>query len=226
MNFGRPVYFFPAGMLSRFGQRQILFAAILLGVWLPAAPMQAGAQSTSTGLPNSLSFSANVGANPRPQSFYASFNAAVTASTNNGGTWLAFSSFSSGGSSDPTLLVGVQVNSQSLTAGSYTGQLTLTPTLGGSAVIVAVNLQVIAAGSSTYSVTPAALQASAAHGSNASSQTISIGGGATVVPQVAATTASGGNWLALSGPTTYTAITTRRSPPPARACKTLPSLFR
>ncbi len=212
MGAGLPVRYFAIGMLSKFRPRsvvawpQILSAALLLGFLLPAVSAAGSPVLGAT----SLSFSAIQGANPKDQSFYASFNATVTASTNNGGNWLAFYAFATGASTDTTLLVGLQVNSQNLAPGSYTGQLTLTPSLGGSAAIVAVNLQVLATGTVAYGVTPAILQASAPVGGNANSQTLSIGaiGGTAVLPQVTATTASGGAWLALSAPATYTFNTT------------------
>jgi trimeric autotransporter adhesin len=165
----------------------------------------------------SLSFNAVQGANPPAQSFYAysdtagtAFNPTVTASTNNGGNWLTLS-FANGASLTTTLQVVVQVNSQGLSAGFYTGQIRLTQSgLGGSPATVAVSLQVFPQGSVNYAVSPAVIEASAQLGANASSQTLSITviGGTSVAPQYTATTATGGNWLALSAPVTYTFNTT------------------
>jgi hypothetical protein len=172
----------------------------------PAANMVVGASSLSF-------FSVQGGANPASQSFYAypdtqgtAFNPRVTANTNNGGNWLTLS-FANGASLTTTLQVIVQVNSQTLGPGLYTGEVTLVrANLGGSPATVAVSLQVFAKGTVNYAVTPAVIEASAAAGVNASSQTLSITtiGGATVTPQVTAATASGGNWLAFSAVTSYT----------------------
>ncbi len=187
-----------------------LLAAALAAPSASAANMIVGATS--------LQFATTQGgANPPAQSFYAypdttgtTFNPTVTATTSNGGNWLTLS-FANGSSMTTTLQVIVNVNSQGLAVGTYTGEVTLVQSnLGGSPATVAISLQVFASGTVNYIATPTVIEANAAVGANAASQTLQIItiGSATVKPQVTATTASGGSWLALSAVTSYTFNTT------------------
>jgi sugar lactone lactonase YvrE len=167
---------------------------------------------------SSLAFSTMQGSNPPDQFFNASINASsptfnptVTPATNNGGSWLTVATFFSGASTDRSLLVRVTVSSGSLAPGLYTGQVTLTQAgLSGSPALVPVSLRVFATGTVNYSAEPIAIQASSVAGSSPNSQTLSIStiGGVSIVPQISVTTSSGGSWLALSTPATYSFDTT------------------
>jgi uncharacterized protein (TIGR03437 family) len=210
----RTLSFWPGRFLCPRNSRTLCVGLVMAVIVLAALPASAANMVVGA---TSLSFAAVQGANPAPQSFYAypdtagtSFNPTVTASTNSGGNWITLS-LANGASLDTTLQVIVQVSSQNLGPGLYTGQVTLAQAgLGGSPATVAVSFQVFAPGTVNYAVTPSVINATTAVGANASSQTILIAtvGGATVQPLVTANTNSGGSWLALSATSSYTFNTT------------------
>ena len=152
--------------------------------------------------PTSLTFTTLQGSNPTNQTLSvtsasgsAGISFTVTPTTTSGGSWLSASA-SSG--TTPFSLLSIIVNSSTLGAGTYTGNIKITPS-GGTAVNVPVTLTITAA--ATISTTPTSLTFSYRLGDAApAAQPLTVSGsGATFT----ATATSSGNWLVVT-PTTGT----------------------
>jgi len=167
--------------------------------------------------PASLSFTVQAGAASAPadqtlaissNSGSLSFNAAAGATT--GGNWLVAKSATSG-NTPGSFTVGV-ASFGSLSAGSYSGSITITSSASNSPVVIPASLTVVAATPLTASPNTFTLNQTVSSGSNISRQPISLASGTTPMPFAAvATTNKGGSWLTLSGtqgstPATLTAI--------------------
>jgi uncharacterized protein (TIGR03437 family) len=180
-------------------------ALALLAVW--ARPAAAADLRVSK---SSLAFISSAGSNPATQTFTAfpsvagtPFNPTVTAATTSGGNWLAVDKFA-GGSFSTALTVVVKVESAALPAGAYTGQVTVTEaSLSGSPAVIPVSLTVAPPGPFLVA-SQSAISVAALTGQNPAAQFLSLhnaGSGGILTPTFSATTASGGNWLAVSAPT-------------------------
>ncbi|HXK05818.1 MAG TPA: hypothetical protein VMS37_25680 [Verrucomicrobiae bacterium] len=128
----------------------------------------------------------------------------VQTSTTGGGAWLS----TSAGSSTLTTPVNpltVNVNASGLSAGSYSGTITIVPS-GGASVSVPVSLTITAP--PTVTATPTSLSFTYRLGDPAPAvQSINVsGGGAALAFTATAATTSGGNWLSVS-PTSGTTPT-------------------
>ena len=154
---------------------------------------------------SSLSFAADVGSNPAPQSFTVSnagsggLSWTASVSTGSGGNWLSMAPAS--GASGTS--VQVTVSSAALAAGAYSGTITITsssPGIANPTLTIAVSL-LVRSTVPTIAVTPASLTFSAPPGGTAPpAQTVSLmNAGAGVLNWTATvTTASGGNWLVVT----------------------------
>jgi uncharacterized protein (TIGR03437 family) len=149
--------------------------------------------------PPQVSFTHQIGKpNPANQqvmvtSSSASLNFSVTASTNAGGSWLA----ATGGGNTPSI-VDIAVNPTSLTAGTYTGTVTLTSaSAGNSPLNIPVTLVVSRA--ITLTASPANLSFTYQPGGSlpASQQVQVTSSGAQV--SFSASIAPGASWLSVSG---------------------------
>ena len=157
------------------------------------------ANSNVTVSPTSLTFSAPSGSNPATQTIgvtSASGSAGVTftvLATSVGG-WLSTNANAS--NTTPLTNLTVTVNSSTLAANSYTGNILITPT-GGSPVNVPVNLTIVA-GAAAVTATPTTLTFDYRAGDSApaAKQLTVSGGGATLT--YAVTPSSTGNWLVVS----------------------------
>jgi uncharacterized protein (TIGR03437 family) len=130
---------------------------------------------------------------------------AFTAAASSSGNWLSVSPTSG----TTQALLTVAVNQASLSAGSYTGTITITPT-GGTAVVVTVSLSVVS--EPTISVSPGLL-----------SFDFQVGSGGTVSPGILTVTAAGGtasfqasassspNWLTVTPASGSTSTSTTLS---------------
>jgi len=155
--------------------------------------------SSITAAPSSLSFTYTLGAAaPAAQSITVSGSAGVTftavAATTGGGNWL------SAVASSPTPgSVSVSIVTAALTAGSYTGSVTITPS-GGTPQVVSVGLVV----SNSLTVSTSALNFTyTVAGTAPAAQTISVGGTSGVAFTAVAATSTGGSWLtATASPST------------------------
>lgn len=149
--------------------------------------------------PASLAFSAQTGNNPpAPQNISVTSSGApisftAAAATTSGGNWLSVSP--SSGATPASL--SVSVNPAGLAAGSYGGTITITPA-AGSAVTVAVTLTVTS--TAALSASPTSLAFSFQTGGGAPApQTVSVtSNGGPIDFTAAASTTSGGNWLAVA----------------------------
>ncbi len=172
-------------------------------------PLGAGGNVTSD--KPSLTFTAQVGISPTPQTLTissASGSAPVSFTvTPNSTGWLSVNT--SGGTTP--LTISVSVDASRLTVGAYSGSITITPT-GGNAIQIPVSLSVTAA--TVISATPTSLSFSyTAGGSNPADQSIQVSGTGQNLPFSAQVT-SGADWLGVS-PASGTApqtITVRVSP--------------
>src|SRR5882724_9447574 len=128
-----------------FQKYKVSWYLCLAVAFLAAAATHAMAANLVTSA-NSLSFISTLGSSPSAQVFAVSstqvgtsFSPTVTASTTTGGNWLNASV--AAGSNSASANLTVQVNSQNLPAGSYSGQLTISAA-GVASVNVGVQLQV------------------------------------------------------------------------------------
>ncbi len=152
--------------------------------------------------PASLSFSNQAGTSPATQQLTVNSAAGVSGvtftilpTTTTGGTWLSTSAAST--TTANNTVVTVTVSDASLAAGTYNGNLAVTPT-GGTVVNVPVTLTVTAP--PTVAATPTALTFNYQAGSAAPpSQSLSVSGGSVSTSLAfSATASSTGNWLTVS----------------------------
>ena len=132
----------------------------------------------------------------------------VSATTNNGGNWLTVQPATGNTPGSFT----VTANASSLTAATYSGSITVTPT-GSFGKVISIPVTFTVTGPITLSANPSSLTFNGVSGqSNPAAQTISIsatGGSTTINYTVAASTVSGGSWLSAtaSNGTTPSSIT-------------------
>jgi uncharacterized protein (TIGR03437 family) len=146
----------------------------------------------------SLSFNSTAGGMPQNQTFNVSATTPITftatPSTSSGGSWLSVSpgSATTGSGNIP---MSVTADPTGLTAGAYAGEITLT-TSGGVVTQVAVAFNV-GASTAPFTVSPSTLTFSyQQNGASPAAQNIQVTGGQAFT--AAATTASGGTWLAVT----------------------------
>jgi uncharacterized protein (TIGR03437 family) len=150
--------------------------------------------------PTSLNFTAQAGASPANQTLSVTSAAGssgvpftVTPTTTSGGSWL---STSVNNGTTPLNPLTVVVNSSALAAGSYVGNIQISPT-GGTVVNVPVNLTIAAPPG--VSATPANLTFTYRLGDNAPAvQSLSVVGGSSTPLAFTATATSTGSWLVAS----------------------------
>jgi uncharacterized protein (TIGR03437 family) len=153
--------------------------------------------SNVTVAPTSLSYSTATGSSPADQSLgitstsgSASVSFTVTATTTSGGSWLSTKTTSG---STPFNPLTVSVNSNSLAAGTYNGNIAIAPA-GGTTVNIPVYLTVSAPVG--VSATPTALSFTYRAGDAApASQPVTVAGSGSAF---SATASSNGNWLVAS----------------------------
>jgi len=146
----------------------------------------------------SLTFNSTAGGAVQNQTLGVSATTPITftatASTNSGGSWLSVSpgTATTGTGNVP---ISVTADPAGLTAGAYSGEVTLT-TSGGVVTQVPVTFNV-GASTTPFTVSPATLTFSyQENGMSPASQTVQVTGGQAFT--AAATTASGGPWLAVT----------------------------
>jgi uncharacterized protein (TIGR03437 family) len=170
-----------------------------VGVSLSVSTSTGGNTGNVTVSPTSLTFSSQSGSSPGAQSVSVSSASGtagvgftVTPTTTSGGSWLSTSA-----NANPTTpySFNVSVNSNSLAAGTYSGNIQLVPT-GGTTVNIPVSLTLTAP--AAVSATPTTLTFNYRAGDSApAAQTLTVsGGGASLA--YSATAASTGNWLVVS----------------------------
>lgn len=149
--------------------------------------------------PSSLTFAAAIGGSAPPaqavaiSSKGAAANVTSTVSTTSGGNWL---SVTPANGSTPFNL-SVSVNPAGLSAGSYTGSISVSPGVGQAPLLIGVTLNVSA--TVGLAVTPAALNFSAALGSaGPGAQNLNVGGSGAIAFTVTESSTSGGPWFAVS----------------------------
>jgi uncharacterized protein (TIGR03437 family) len=168
-----------------------------VGVTLAVTTSGGGNTGNVTASPTSLTFSTAQGSSPAAQALNVqsasgsapvSFTVVVTA----GSTWLSTSANAS--NTTPAALT-VSVSSNAMQAGTYTGNIRITPS-GGTIVDVPVSLTITAP--PTVSATPTTLTFNYRAGDSApASQPISVSGGGASLAYTA-TASSTGNWLVVS----------------------------
>jgi DNA/RNA endonuclease G (NUC1) len=153
--------------------------------------------------PQSLNFTSRVGDTvglPAQQISVFSLPAGASYSvTSSGGSWLSVPA-NSGATAPGSIPVSIVTSvTSSLSAGTYTGQVLVTP-LNGSPVSVLVTLTVLPAAAPKLSVSPAVSSLTLTQGSTAASGqiTVSNNGGGTLQFTAQASTDTG-NWLSLPG---------------------------
>jgi hypothetical protein len=180
-----------------------MLAALPATLLLAMATSVAVAQTFAT-VP-AMSFTKTFGgANPLPQiltvaSTGAQFRFSATATTSTGGSWLQIDP-SSGVLTTPTTYL-VSVNATvSLAAGTYSGQIVLSPYPSGPTMTVPVSLIVAPAGAAFFDDMAGQVSFSMVTSGSPPSQTIEIRNGAagTLHWTASVSTADGGNWLGLS----------------------------
>jgi uncharacterized protein (TIGR03437 family) len=173
--------------------------------------------NTVSASPTALTFgyiTGNTSPSPQQISVTAAGSTAVTFtiadSVTSGGNWLiltttAGNSLPSGTAESTGYAFMVNVNPTGLSAGTYNGTVTLTPS-GGTAVSIPVTLTVT--GGSTVSATPSGpLSFSYQVGGNApAAQSISVAGAGNAALAFTATPTSTGGWLLVNGAATATSV--------------------
>ncbi len=149
--------------------------------------------------PTSFTFTTSAGGpNPLPQNLSVTStgpsNIAYSASVTSGSSWLSLNTTS--GTTNGTPL-SVSVNNASLSAGSYNGSISITPSGATTPITVAVSLTVSSAPSMVPN--PTSLTFTSNAGAVPGSQTINLtSSGSAISYNVAASTTKGGNWLTVS----------------------------
>ncbi len=180
----------------------LLFPIVMVVLAALATPAAAAELKVSV---SGLSFIAVAGTAPAPQQFAAYASPAVSGfspvilATTQTGSWLTVSS-AAGGSFPSSVNVKVSVNSSSLSVGNYAGLVTVSQSgLTASPASIPVSLKVIPAGP-YIAANPEALKVAAQPGIDPATAflTVSNAGTGNLTPSFAASTSTGGSWLALS----------------------------
>ena len=148
------------------------------------------------------------GSDPLPQTLTiastgANFDFVFTSSTASGGNWLSVTAVGCGLCVTPTALTATVTASPTLAAGTYTGQIVVTPNSGGVSVVVPVALTVSSTTMPFFDSLPGQMSFSLFTGGAAPpSQVLEIrnGGAGTLNWTLSASTSDGGNWLSISAP--------------------------
>lgn len=191
--------------MTRISFSRLAWVWLLLAVMaVMAAPASAQQLKLSS---SSINFVTPVGTSPQPETFFAysetavpGFNPTVLASTESG-SWLSVTT-AAGGSFPSSINVRVSVNSNSLAVGTYRGEVTVTQSgLSGSPARLPVTLQVVPSAPFLLPE-PSSLAVGARTGLDPAPLSLSVrnAGTGSISPTFAATTNSGGSWLALSAP--------------------------
>ncbi len=196
----------PGGAAKGIYNGSLLFESASGAVSVPVT-VSAGAVSFAQVNPLSFDMPAN-GSVPLSQSVGISSTAGsfyfdVSSSTATGGNWLSLSQTGTLYTPDAITVNVVQSVASSLAAGTYTGEVILTPHSSGTAAptTIPVTLTISPTGAPFFDSLPGGLQfALQAKGGNPASQVFQVrnAGSGTLNWSVVATTADGGSWLTVS----------------------------